>query len=170
MQRLHRIICAASRAISNGVLAISIGFLILMLALVVFQIAARYGINNAPAWTEEAARYAMIWCGLFGGVAAFSADLDPSVVSVTPESPSLRQRLKLWATLGCVVLFLGPLACFSLGFVERASMRTSEALNWNFAIVAIVLPIYCLLVPLQAVLKVAEFELRSLVGEEPPSR
>ncbi|MEZ6011608.1 MAG: TRAP transporter small permease subunit [Hyphomonas sp.] len=160
MQRIHRIVRFITDAINNGVLAISIGFLVLMLALVIFQIVARYGINNAPAWTEEAARYAMIWCGLFGGVAAFSADLDPSVVSVTQSSPRLRQRLKLWATLVCVVLFLGPLAWFSVGFVERASLRTSEALNWNFAAVAVVLPVYCLLVLLQSVLKAVEFELR----------
>ena len=162
MQSLHRTIRLMSRAISNGVLAISIGFLVLMLALVIFQVVARYGINNAPAWTEEAARYAMIWCGLFGGVAAFSADLDPSVVAVTQHSSRARQRMKLWATQICVVLFLGPLAWFSFGFVQRASLRTSEALTWNFAIVAVILPVYCLLVTLQAFLKTAEFELRPL--------
>lgn len=87
MQSLHGTIRFMSRAISNGVLAISIGFLVLMLALVIFQVVARYGINNAPAWTEEAARYAMIWCGLFG-VLLLSA---PILIQVLSRSRNTRR-------------------------------------------------------------------------------
>lgn len=165
MNGVYRVIRFATRTLGNSVLALSIGFLILMLGLVIFQIVARYIVSNAPAWTEEAARYAMIWCGLFGGVAAFSADLDPGVVTVAPDASRARKRLKIWATFLCVVLFLGPLAWFSLGFVERAGLRTTEALHWNFAVVAVILPVYCALVILQSALKLVQFELEPFNDE-----
>lgn len=159
MQTVRNLIRHISSALGFITLSVSIGFLIAMLVLVLVQVFARYGLNNAPAWTEEAARYCMIWCGLFGGIAAFSVDLDPCVITVSSQSSRTRQRLKHWTTFICIGLFLGPLGWLSFGFVSRASLRTSEALNWNLGIVAVILPIYCALILAQSLLKALAFEL-----------
>lgn len=56
------------------------GFLGLMLLLVLFQVLARYIFQVVPVWTEEAARYCVVWGGLFGTTVAFRDDRDPRLI------------------------------------------------------------------------------------------
>ena len=51
-----------------------------MVVLVMFQVLARYVFRAVPVWTEEAARYCMVWGGLFGATVAFHGDLDPRLI------------------------------------------------------------------------------------------
>lgn len=44
--------------------------LTLNIGVVIFAVAARYGFNVSPIWTEELARYALIWAVLLSGAAA----------------------------------------------------------------------------------------------------
>ena len=53
------------------------GFLALMVALIAIQVVARYVFSEPPGWTEEGARYAMVWSGLLGATVAFKAGGDP---------------------------------------------------------------------------------------------
>lgn len=135
------------------------GFLVLMLALVCIQIVGRYGFSDAPSWTEEGARYAMVWSGLLGGVVAFHQNADPVLVQVTDRHPLWLRRLQVWSAGACIAIFLGVLLVNSIGFVVRASARQTESLDWNLGIVVVVLPLYAGLVIVQAVLKLAIFEL-----------
>lgn len=49
---------------------ISIGALILMVCFILFQVLMRYAFNDAPNWTEEAARFGMLWMtGLMAPIA-----------------------------------------------------------------------------------------------------
>ncbi len=137
------------------------GFLVLMLVLVCVQIVARYGLSDAPAWTEEGARYAMIWSGLLGGAVAFHQNADPALVQITERHPLWLRRLQVWAGGACVAVFLGVLLWHSAGFVGRAAARESESLGWNLGIVVMILPLYAGLVIIHAALKVTVFELRT---------
>jgi len=137
------------------------GFLVLMLALVCIQIVGRYGFSDAPSWTEEGARYAMVWSGLLGGAVAFHQNADPVLVQVTDAHPLWLRRLQAWSAAACIAVFLGVLLVNSFGFVARAAARDTESLGWNLGIVVFVLPLYAGLVIVQAVLKLAIFELRA---------
>lgn len=154
------------RAIDRITTISAAGFLTMMLGLVVFQALARYGFSNAPAWTEEAARYAMIWTGLLGGVSAFLANQDPVIVKVDEHAPRWRRRVQSWATVICVTAFLALLLVFSVGFIGRASLRHTEALGWNFAAVAVIIPIYCGLLIVASILRLLQFELHDARRDE----
>lgn len=143
-------------------------FLCVMLALVVIQIVARYFIQDAPSWTEEGARYAMIWGGLLGGVSAFHQNADPVVVDIQAGRPLVLRRARIWAQTLCVACFTLVLLVHSVGFVERASARSTDALGWNLAIIASIIPIYAGLVLVQAVLKLAVFEIDAFGDREEP--
>ena len=151
----------ASGGLNRIVWAGAAGFLVLMLALVCIQIVGRYGFSDAPSWTEEGARYAMVWSGLLGGAVAFHQNADPVLVQVTGAHPLWLRRLQVWSAGVCIAIFLGVLLVNSLGFVARAAARDTESLGWNLGIVVFVLPLYAGLVIVQAVLKLAIFELRA---------
>lgn len=157
---LERVSDGINRVVWTG----AAGFLVLMLALVVIQIIGRYGFSDAPAWTEEGARYAMVWSGLLGGVVAFHQNADPVLVQVTDRHPLWLRRLQVWSGTACIAIFLGVLLANSLGFVMRAAARDTESLGWNLGVVVAVLPLYAGLVLVQAVLKLAVFELRHAPG------
>ena len=157
---LERVAGALNRIVWAG----AAGFLVLMLGLVFIQIVGRYGFSDAPSWTEEGARYAMVWSGLLGGVVAFHQDADPVLVQVTDRHPLWLRRLRAWSGSACIAVFLGVLLVNSLGFVARASARHTESLDWNLGIVVGILPLYAGLVMIQAVLKLAIFELRAAGG------
>jgi len=77
---MRRVIALVSYGLDRFCRATAVGFLSLMLLLVLFQVVARYIFQAVPVWTEEAARYSMIWGGLFGATVAFRGDLDPRLI------------------------------------------------------------------------------------------
>jgi TRAP-type C4-dicarboxylate transport system permease small subunit len=153
-QRLRTI----SAGLNRLVWSLSGALLTIMLALIVIQIVGRYLLDNAPSWTEEAARFAMIWSGLLGAAAAFHDRADPVIVAIGDHHPVWMRRAGHWATLACVLAFLGPLIVYSPGFLERAMLRTSESLGWNLGLIVAIVPVYASIVLVQSLLRLAVFE------------
>jgi len=42
-----------------------------MFVTVMIQVIARYGFSSPPTWTEDVARYMMVWTGLLGATLSF---------------------------------------------------------------------------------------------------
>ena len=124
---------SALRKASNGLdrfcIWAAVGFFTAMLALVLFQVVARYIFRAAPVWTEEAARYCMVWGGLLGATAAFKSDRDPRLIQPPAKGPKIWIAAALWLRSLAVVLFLGPVFYYSDRFLVRTWNRTSDALE-----------------------------------------
>ena len=113
-------------------------------------------IANSPfSWTEEMARYLMVWSGLLGATCAFRRGLDPVILTVTSSASPLRQRLSQIMLGAAVVLFLLPILHYSVfgpgwnferGFLWRGMGRSSPGLGLNMALVGAVVPITCLVI------------------------
>jgi len=84
------------------------GFLCLMVLFVTIQIVARYVLSDAPAWTEEAARYAMTWSALLAATCAFHDRVDPVLVTVSASSPGGCKRSRDWRDLSASLFSQGP--------------------------------------------------------------
>ena len=123
-----------------------------MMLVVLLQIWARYGFDHPFTWTEELARYLMVWAGLLGATSAFKRKLDPTVVTV-PDTASCPRRFFAKAFLVmAVAIFLVPILYYSVygadmnierGFLWRSSNRTSPGLGINMAVVGFVVPLCC---------------------------
>jgi TRAP-type C4-dicarboxylate transport system permease small subunit len=130
-----------SAALDRLCLSGSVAFFALMLALVAFQVAGRYVFRIAPVWTEEAARYCMVWGGLLGATVAFKHQRDPRL------KPAPREGSSPWAIparllrAAGVVAFLGPVLFFSHRFLVRHWDRTAEAMEMSTFWVAVAVPI-----------------------------
>jgi len=123
---------------------------IAMLAFVSIQVVARYILQSPPTWTEELARYSMVWGGLLGATVAFKSRFDPTLI----KAPGGTNRaVVFWAGVlrtAAVVIFMAPVLYFSLfgpgmspsrGFLGRSLMRTADTLGFPMFYISIAVPI-----------------------------
>lgn len=138
-------------------------FLALMIAAITLQVVARYVFNQPPAWTEEVARYAMVWVGLLGAAVSFKARFDPVLVRLPQALP--RPVLKAAALIRAtaVTLFLAPILWFSIfgknmdvtrGFIARHLHLEAETFPLSTVFVAIGVPLFIIVILLHAMARV----------------
>jgi TRAP-type C4-dicarboxylate transport system permease small subunit len=129
------------------------GAILAVLLMVVFigvQVIARYLWSDPPGWTEEAARYAMVWAGLLGATLAFRTRTDPVLMTLNIFQRSW-PRVVAEALRGvAVLLFLGPIWYYCLfgpgfdtsrGFIARSMQRTAEMIGIPMGWFVLALPI-----------------------------
>ena len=148
-------IVRAIRAASDGAARLSwwaaAGFLMLMLSFVGLQVVARYGFAAPPPWTEEAARYAMVWMGLLGATVSYRHHLDPRLVELKTLGPAWLRAVKKIVRAIAALAFTGPILWYGVPFLARQSFRKSESLEFNVALVGAIVPLFAALVLLHVV-------------------
>lgn len=136
-----------------------------MVLVVLLQIWARYGFDFPFTWTEEMARYLMIWAGLLGATCAFKRKLDPTVVRPATEKDGVRRIAGLTMLALTVLIFLVPVLYYSFfgpdmnferGFMWRSSNRISPGLGLNMALVGSIVPFSCATVILHLLAEITE--------------
>jgi TRAP-type C4-dicarboxylate transport system permease small subunit len=121
-----------------------------MLVFISIQVVARYLLKSPPTWTEELARYAMVWGGLLGATVAFKSRFDPTLI----KPPQGKAPIVMFAVgtirTATVVIFLGPVLYYSFygpgmnllrGFLGRSMERTADTLGFPMIYVAVAVPI-----------------------------
>jgi TRAP-type transport system small permease protein len=121
--------------------ATAVVFFSAMLLLVILQVISRYVFQAAPVWTEEAARYCMVWGGLLGATAAFRGNVDPRLFKPpTAGWPAWIVSAKWLRALGTAV-FLGPVLYHSDTFLQRTWQRTTDARGIPTAFITVAVPL-----------------------------
>ncbi|MEM7303180.1 MAG: TRAP transporter small permease subunit [Pseudomonadota bacterium] len=138
-QALHTI------ALWGAVLAV-----VFMLGAACWQVVARYALAQPPAWTEEIARFSMVWAGLLGASCAFRLGSDPSLF------PEMRNRTGLVGRVLSLLRFLGvlgfvaPILWYSFfgpnmnparGYVARLAGRQAETIDLPMTVFGIAIPL-----------------------------
>lgn len=148
--RYSHLICSLSHWLNKLCSITAVFFLFMMLFLVVMQVITRYAFEAAPQWTEEGARYSMIWMGLLGSTVSFYHKQDP--VLFHPNSAMMKKwnfpiRLAKFST---VMIFIFPLIYFGPAFIMRHMGRLTEALEIDMALVVAIVPLYACIVAIHA--------------------
>lgn len=127
-----------------------------MLVFVAIQVIARYGFSAPPSWTEEMARYMMVWGGLLGATLSFKSRADPALL----EDP-LAGKGAPWEQITAllrgtaVLLFLLPVVYFSFfgpgmdpsrGFLARQARLSADTLGFPMSWVAMSVPVCALII------------------------
>lgn len=141
-----------SVALWGAIIAVAI-----MVAAAGWQVVARYLLAAPPIWTEELARYAMVWAGLLGASCAFRAKTDPSLFPAMASITGTK-GLILSAIRGVgVVLFITPIIYYSLfgpgfnlarGYIARLTGRSAETMDLPMVAFGLAIPIAFSLVTL----------------------
>ena len=119
----------------------AIVFLLLMLGAVALQVVARYVFFSPPAWTEELARYAMIWAGFLGATVSFYKNADP-VLSTPDYASATLQRFFLLLRNVTALIFLVPIIYWSPIIISHHLMRETESLKLVSGHVVMIVPVF----------------------------
>lgn len=104
IDRVERLRSRVDQAV-EGFVATLMGVLVVN---VLWQVITRFVLAEPSAFTEEIARYGLIWLGLWGAVLAFSRGLHPSLMeAVTSLRGGSHSRHAEQAALAIVALFSG---------------------------------------------------------------
>ena len=138
---MRRILARSSDYLDLGCQWLATGFFIALLILVIFQVVTRYLLHNAPVWTEEVARYCMVWGGLLGATVAFKEGSDPFLVPPpTKGNPLWLSGARILRAMATVA-FLGPILYHSDKFLLRTWQRSTEALGIPTAFITVAVPL-----------------------------
>jgi len=119
----------------------AVGFLAVMLLLVLLQVVARYIFQTAPAWTEELARWCMVWGGLLGATVAFRVDADPRLFQPPRHGNRAWVCSAFWLRTMMVIMFLGPVLWHSDRYIMRMMKRTAEIIEIPLGYVSLAIPV-----------------------------
>lgn len=161
MKAIARHLTHFSAWLAQAALVLSCAALLLMLSCICVQVVSRYLMSEPLAWTEELARYAMVWSGFLGATVAFHRGADPVLLRRT-SLPYWLRGIARWlaliapTVLGVCVLIATP------AVLALASTRTTETLSAPAALIFSILPISFALLLVHVLAKAA----RLLAGED----
>jgi TRAP-type transport system small permease protein len=136
-QTITRISASLDRICSTTAVVFFTG----MLLLVILQVIARYIFRAVPVWTEEAARYCMVWGGLLGATVAFRGNVDPRLFKPPTAGPPAWIASARWLRALCTAVFLGPVLYHSDTFLQRTWQRTTDAIGVPTAFITVAVPL-----------------------------
>ncbi len=106
------------------------------LASIVFlQFFTRYVLNDSLAWTEEIARYGLIWVTFIGAAVVARKNVHISVEVLLHYLPMVPARLLLAIVDTVKLLFIGLLVYFSATIVERMQWQRMVIIDLPMSIV-----------------------------------
>jgi len=138
---IGRLLKQISDQIDRGCRTAAVLFFAAMVMLVMLQVVARYIFRAVPIWTEEAARYCMVWGGLLGATVAFKAGRDPRLIAPPTIGPRLWLRAASALRMLAALIFLGPILYHSDTFLARHWDRTAEALGISTFWITLAVPV-----------------------------
>jgi len=122
-----------------------------MFLTVMIQVVARYVFSSPPTWTEDVARYLMVWTGLLGATLSFRQRADAVLMqSVFPRRPHrlgfLAETIQSAAILSFVLpvlyfCFIGLRGGFAKGYLARQAGLTVDTLGISMVWIAMIIPI-----------------------------
>lgn len=128
----------------------------LMFVTVVVQIIARYVFFSPPVWTEDIARYAMVWTGLMGATLSFKTHSDAVLMqSVFPRPPHIlaffAKTLQSAAVLTFILpviyfCFVGLRGGFAKGYLARQSGLTADTLGIPMVWISVAVPVSMIII------------------------
>jgi TRAP-type C4-dicarboxylate transport system permease small subunit len=111
---------------------------------VVWGVFTRYALGEQAKWTEELARFLLVWVALLGGAVAFARKahlgVDYFVNRLHPDA----RRLTAVAAHLVVLFFAGAVMLLGGASVVREALileQTTPALGWKMGYVYLALPI-----------------------------
>jgi TRAP-type C4-dicarboxylate transport system permease small subunit len=114
---------------------LSFGIFWTLAGVVFLQFFTRYVLNDSVAWTEEIARYLLIWITFIGAAISFRRGTHISVEALHHFVPEKLVRPLRFAIDITTVCFVVLLCWFSITITERMHIQTMTVIEWPMSIV-----------------------------------
>ena len=131
--------------------------LAVMSLLILMQVISRFAIEHPYAWTEELARYLMIYSVFLGAALALR---QHKMIAVEIIAESLKPKARKMMKIGIMILtvvFLIILLKQGLNMLPIVSRQSSSALGWSMDKAYMAIPIGAALMIINAIAVIFEF-------------
>jgi TRAP-type C4-dicarboxylate transport system permease small subunit len=115
-----------------------------MVLAVTWQVVSRYLLASPSSWTEEVARYLLIWIGMLGAAHAFRKRMHIGLDLLPRKLTGAAARRLHWFTIGVIILFALTVLVFGGGNLVLLTWelrQTSAALGLPISFVYSVIPL-----------------------------
>lgn len=129
-------------AIVKATSVILVWLLVLMTGVILAGVFARYVMNDSLTWTEEVARYAMIWLSFLGGGLVFRHGGHIAIDMLTQKiPPGFARNAVLGLSQLVILVFLGVLLWKGLETLGNSSNMTTAALELPMTVPYAAIPV-----------------------------
>lgn len=111
-----------------------------MVVAISYQVFGRYVLGHSPSWSEELARYLMVWLTMLGAAAAMRSGGHIAVTTLIDMLPPAGRRAALAVRDVAVVCTCGVLAWWGIGFAGLNATQESAAMDIPMSIPYAALP------------------------------
>lgn len=146
----------ASRCVNTGVEIAIASLGIAMVLVVAAQVFARYVLNHSLFWSEELARYLLVWLTMLGASVAYRRHLHPGIDIITVRLPSAAAGwVKIFTHL-VAIGFFGVLIYHGTAFTHFIRFQISPALNLPKWTIYAIMPLSGVILALHAIAHLSE--------------
>lgn len=135
---------ALRHGLTRGLEGFIVATMALLVVAVVWGVFTRYALGEQAKWTEELARFLLVWVSLLGGAYAFGSKAHLGVDFFVERLHPDARRWTAVAVHGVVLFFAGAILLFGGGQVVREALaleQTTPALGWKMGYVYLALPV-----------------------------
>jgi TRAP-type C4-dicarboxylate transport system permease small subunit len=126
-----------------------------LVAVVFYQVVARYIFNNPPSWTEELARFCQVWVILLASSICIRKGSHLAVDYFSHRlSPGAKRKINIVMS-SLIVLYILVIIIFGWKLMVVGWYQVSPALQVNMSFVYLVFPLSGILMILEAIIKTA---------------
>jgi len=143
------------RKVIDRVLAVSVSAVMtILLFVVVWQVFTRYILNDPSSYTDELARYLLIWVALLGAAYATGQKLHLAIDILQANMQSIWLHRIIYSLIGLFALFGLVIGGWRLVDITLSLEQKSAALQIPLGYVYLVLPISGIIIMLYAALEI----------------
>ena len=123
-------IAAFSRRVNAGVERLVAAMGMAMVLIVGAQVFFRYGLNHSLFWSEELARFLLIWLTFLGASTAYYHWSHPGVDALFSRLGPRGQRISAWMVHGAALVLFGVMLVYGIQFAWFVRLQITPALGW----------------------------------------
>lgn len=112
-----------------------------MVAAIVWQVVSRYFLGSPTIWSEELARFLVVWVTMLGSAYVLENGGHVAVTIFVDMMPQPWQRFFEWVRDVIVITMAGGLAYYGYGFAASGARRTSTGLGLQMSYAYAAIPI-----------------------------
>jgi TRAP-type C4-dicarboxylate transport system permease small subunit len=135
------ILAKLSRTVNKWVEYLLFGIGLSMSVIVAVQVFSRYVLNHSLFWSEELARYLLVWLTFLGASVAYYRSVHPGIDVIYARLPSPVRRVTAVMVHLLSMLLFGIMVVFGIKFAYFIRQQISPALNLPKWLVFTIIPI-----------------------------
>lgn len=147
MTKAERLSLACNRFTERSLLALGLA----MSVIVIVQVFCRYILNHSLFWSEELARYILVWLTFLGTCTAYYRGMHPGINLVYRRLPHQLKLITKTIVLLLSLVFFSVMIWYGIEFSFFVRLQTTAALSLPKWIIFAIIPISGAILSLHAI-------------------